>query len=222
MIRRRMSSVLTVFAGAALFIGTSALAQMRPGEGSPQTTNPSSNPNGNPNGVGTTDAIQQQQTQASSQMQDKAFVRKAMEGGMAEVELGQLASQKASSDDVKQFGQKMVDDHSRLNDQMKPVAAQLGVNPPTKLSKKDEETKAKLESLSGTQFDDAYIRMMLKDHKKDASDFKTEAQNAQNPAVQQAAQQGGQVIDQHLQMIEQIAQNHNVTMGKGKNASAGQ
>jgi putative membrane protein len=221
MIRRPISSVMTVFAGAALLIGTSAMAQMRPGEGSPQTTNPSANPNGNPN-MTSADQMQQQQTQASGQMQDKAFVREAMEGGMAEVELGQLASQKASSDDVKQFGQKMVDDHSRLNDQMKAVAAQLGVNPPTKLSKKDAEEKAKLESLSGTQFDDAYIRMMLKDHKKDASEFKAEAQNAQVPAVQQAAQQGGQVIDQHLQMIEQIAQSHNITNGKGKMSSSGQ
>jgi len=216
--RRRIFTVLTAFAGAALLIGTSAPAQMRPSEGSPQTSNPSASPSGNPNGVATTDTMQQQQTAASAQMQDKAFVRKAMEGGMAEVELGRLASEKASSDDVKQFGQKMVDDHTRLNEQMKPVAAQLGVAAPTKLSKKDEEEKARLESLSGKQFDDAYIRAMLKDHKQDASEFKTEAQNAQNPAVQQAAQQGSQVIDQHLQMIEQIAQSHNVTSGKGRNS----
>lgn len=221
MICKPISSVLTVFAGAALFIGTSALAQMSPAQSAPQNpSNPNVNPNANPNMNGAD--TMQQQTQTAGQMQDKAFVRKAMEGGMAEVELGQLASQKASSDDVKQFGQKMVDDHTKLNDRMKPVAQQLGVNPPTKLSKKDQEAKTKLESLSGTQFDDAYIRMMLKDHKQDASEFKTEAQNAQNPAVQQAAQQGSQVIDQHLQMIEQIAQSHNVTNGKGKNASGGQ
>ncbi len=157
-----------------------------------------------------------------SQMQEKAFVREAMEGGMAEVQLGQLAAQKASSDDVKQFGQKMVDDHTRLNEEMQPVAQQLGVAPPTKLSKKDEKTMATLQNLSGAQFDNEYIKCMLKDHKKDASEFKTEAQQAQNPAVKQAAQQGSQVIDQHLQMIEQIAQSHNVTTGKGKNSSAGQ
>jgi putative membrane protein len=81
--------------------------------------------------------------------------------------------------------------------------------------------KAKLESLSGPQFDDAYISAMLKDHKKDASDFKEEAQHTQNPA-QQAAQQGAQVIDQHLQMIQQIVQSHNVSNGKGKTSTAGQ
>ena len=224
MIRRRISSLVTIFTGAALFIGTSAMAQMTPHQTASQSSaNPNANPNSNTNpNMNGADTMQQQQTAASGQMQDKAFVRKAMEGGMAEVELGQLASQKASSDDVKQFGQKMVDDHTKLNDQMKPVAQQLGVNPPTLLSKKDQETKTKLESLSGTQFDNEYIKCMLKDHKKDAEEFKTEAQNAQNPEVKQAAQQGAEVIDQHLQMIEQIAQSHNVTNGKGKNASSGQ
>ncbi|MBV8630981.1 MAG: DUF4142 domain-containing protein [Silvibacterium sp.] len=215
MIRRRFSSAASLFAGAALFIGTSALAQMTPSQTAPQ--NPATaNPNANPN-MTTADTMQQQQA-ASGQMQDKTFVREAMEGGMAEVELGQLASQKASSDDVKQFGQKMVDDHTKLNDQMKPVAEQLGVTPPTQLSKKDQELKARLQNLSGTQFDNEYIRCMLKDHKKDAAEFKQEAQNAQNPAVQQAAQQGSQVIEQHLQMIEQIAQSHNISGSKGKNA----
>ena len=223
MLCRRISSVLTVFAGAALFIGTSALAQMNPGQAAPQQnpSNPSANPNANPN-MTTADTAQQQTTAIDQQMQEKSFVRKAMEGDMAEVQLGQLAEQKASSPDVKQFAEKMVNDHTQLNDQMKPVAQQLGVNPPAKLSKKDEEEKAKLENLSGTQFDDAYIKDMLKDHKKDAAEFKEEAQQAQNPAVKQAAQQGSQVIDQHLQLIEQIAQSHNVTTGKGRNASAGQ
>ena len=64
---------------------------------------------------------------------DKKFVTKAMQGGMAEVQLGQLASQKASSQEVKDFGQKMVDDHTKLNEQMTPIAAQLGLTPPTEL-----------------------------------------------------------------------------------------
>jgi putative membrane protein len=223
MTSRRISRILTAFTGAVLLIGTSALAQMRPGESAPQSpSNPTTDPNGSPNGVGTTDSMQQQQTAASGQMQDKAFVRKAMEGGMAEVQLGQLALGKASTPDVKQFGQKMVDDHTKLDDQMQPLAQQLGVAAPTKLSKKDETEKAKLQSLSGAQFDDAYIKLMLKDHKKDASDFKDEAQHTQNPNLQQATLQGAQVIDQHLQLIEQIAQSHNISNGKGKTTGAGQ
>jgi putative membrane protein len=152
-------------------------------------------------------------------MQDKAFVKKALEGGMAEVQLGQLAAEKGSSDDVKQFGQTMVTDHTKLGDQMKLVAAQLGVNPPASVSKKDKELMAKLQNLSGPEFDKAYIMAMVKDHKKDAEDFKSEAQQTQNPTVKQAADQGSQVIDQHLDMIEKIAQSHNVMTGKNKTAS---
>jgi putative membrane protein len=65
-------------------------------------------------------------------------------------------------------------------------------------------------------FDNAYIVATVKDHKKDAEDFRSEAQQSQNPAVQQVAQQGGQVIDQHLQMIDEIAETHNLMNSKGK------
>ena len=57
---------------------------------------------------------------------------------------------------------------------------------------------------------------MVKDHKKDADEFKSQSQSSQNPAVQQVAQQGSMVIDQHLQMIEQIAESHNLMNSKGK------
>ncbi len=145
-------------------------------------------------------------------MMDQAFVRKALEGGAAEVQLGQLAQQKSQSDDVKQFGQKMVEDHTQLGEQMKPVAQQLGVKEPKGPSKKDKELVAKLEGLSGQQFDEAYIQAMVKDHKQDLKEFKNAAQTTQNPNVKQVAQQGVGVISQHLQMIQQIAQNHNVTI----------
>jgi putative membrane protein len=143
---------------------------------------------------------------------DQEFVRKALEGGAAEVQLGQLAEQKSQSPDVKQFGQKMVQDHTQLGDQvMKPVAKQLGVKEPKELSKKDKQLVASLEGLSGPQFDQEYIKAMVKDHKQDLKDFTNEAQMAQDPNVKKAAQEGTAVISQHLQMIEQIAQSHNVT-----------
>jgi putative membrane protein len=145
-------------------------------------------------------------------MADQAFVRKALEGGAAEVQLGQLAQQKSQSDDVKQFGQKMVEDHTQLGEQMKPVAQQLGVKEPKGPSKKDKELAAKLEGLSGQQFDEAYIQAMVKDHKQDLKEFKFAAQTTQNPNVKQVAQQGVGVISQHLQMIQQIAQSHNVAI----------
>jgi putative membrane protein len=214
---QRICRRVAMFSGAMLLTGVTAVAQTNTG-GMPPQSQQSPNPGMNAPGSNP-DVMQQQQNSNSSAMADKDFVRGALQGGMAEVQLGQLAAQKGSSDDVKQFGQRMVDDHTKLGDQMKQVAQQLGVKPPDKLSKKDTELMAKLQGLSGTQFDNAYIEAMVKDHKKDANDFKTEAQNSQNPALQQVAKQGSEVIDQHLQMIEQIAQSHNLMNGKGKLSS---
>ena len=141
-------------------------------------------------------------------MMDKAFVRKAIEGGLAEVQLGQLALQKSQNGDVKQFAQKMVDDHTQMGDQMKIVAVKVDVKPPTSPSKKDKAMIAKLEALSGPDFDKAYIKTMVKDHQQDEKDFKEESQLATIPEVKEAAMAGEHVINSHLQMIEQLAQNN--------------
>ena len=149
---------------------------------------------------------------------DMKFMKKAMQGGLAEVQLGQLASQKASADDVKQFGQKMVEDHTKLNDQMKGLAPQLGVTPPDGLSAKDQQLETRLQGLSGTQFDQAYLKAMVADHKQDVHEFKQEAATTQNPQLKDAVKQGQQVISGHLKMVEQLAKSHNVSNG----AAAGQ
>jgi len=162
-------------------------------------------------------------TAATSQnFGDQAFVAKALEGGMAEVQLGQLAQEKSQSNDVKQFGQKMVSDHSQMGEKwLKPIAKQMGVSEPKGPSKKDKKLIEKLQGLSGQQFDTEYIQAMLKDHKEDLKQFKNEAQMAQDPNVKQIAQQGSTVIQQHLQLIEQIAQAHNVPVeDKGKDVSS--
>ena len=192
--------------GVALVSGAMALAQARPEPttGGAQTTPTNGDTNVNP-------GLTQPPENA---IQDKDFVHSALEGGMAEVQMGQLAAQKGSSDDVKQFGQKMVQDHTQMTDQVKQVAQQLGVSEPKGLSKKDKAEVAKLNTLSGPEFDKEYIAAMVKDHKKDLSDFRAEAQNTQNPNVKQLAQQGAQVIDQHLQMAEQLAKAHNQVASK--------
>jgi len=136
---------------------------------------------------------------------DREFVKKALEGSMAEVQLGQLALQKSNDEQVKQFAQKMVDDHGKMIDQMKPVAQQLGVTPPSSPSKSQMKTMDKLKSLSGDAFDQAYIKDMVKDHKEDDSEFQNEAGSTQNAQLREVVQQGDQVIKMHLQHIEQIA-----------------
>jgi putative membrane protein len=211
--RRRKTAVkLLTLAGTAFLSCGAVLAQSHPGGGGSQPTTPSQQQNQD---APTTAGSPQQS------MQDTAFVHKALEGGVAEVQLGQLAQEKSQSEDVKQFAQRMVQDHTQLGTQMQPVAKQLGVSQPKGPSKKDKQLMAKLQGLSGQQFDEEYIKVMVKAHREDLKDFKTEAEMTQDPNVKQAAQQGVTVISDHLKMIEQIAQAHNVALGgKSKEMSS--
>ena len=215
---------LLMLAGAAVLASATAVAQgnmnaQQPNAGTANggasnTTNPAMNGSmGGPNGMGN----MPMNNAATGAMQDKKFAKAALAGGMAEVELGQLAQQKSNSDDVKKFGQRMVDDHTKLNDQMKPIAASIGVQPPADLTPKDKALMVKLQGLSGDDFDKAYIKAMLKDHKQDDKDFQTEMSSGQNPQEKDAASQGDAVIKQHLQMVEELAKAHNVA-GGGKSS----
>jgi len=152
---------------------------------------------------------------AGMTMADQTFLKKAAQGGMAEVELGQLAVQKASSDQVKQFGQRMVDDHSKANDQPKQLAQQEHVKLPTQPSAKDKATKAKLENLSGKEFDEAYMSDMLKDHKKDVAEFERESKNAKDPAVKDFAEQTLPTLREHLKQAQQISPSANTQASNG-------
>jgi putative membrane protein len=145
------------------------------------------------------------QTPSSISLADRKFMREAASGGKAEVELGQLALQKASSDDVKKFGQRMVDDHSKANDQLKQIAASEGVNLPSGLNAKDEATKDRLSKLSGEQFDKAYMADMLKDHKNDIAAFQKEKSTGHDPQVKDFAAQTLPTLRDHLKEAESIA-----------------
>ena len=133
---------------------------------------------------------------------DTKFVQTAASGGMAEVKLGQLAVDKGSSDFVKQFGQKMVDDHTKANDDLKSVAQKDNITLPTGLMPKDQATYDRLSKLSGAAFDSAYIKDMTMDHKKDVADFTKESASGKNPDVKDFATRTLPTLKTHLQMIE--------------------
>lgn len=196
--------------GAIMLSGAMVMAQQQPQAGGMQRPQENPNPSLKSPQTQQQDSMDQQQNQSMQKMQDRDFVRRAMQGSMAEVQLGQLAAQKSSSQDVKQFAEKMTQDHAQLDNQMKPIAQEMGVKTPDKVSKKDEKLDAKLQNMSGKEFNDTYIKAMVKDHESDLSEFRHEAQTTQNPQLKQAAEQGAQVIEQHLAMIKQIAKNHGV------------
>jgi putative membrane protein len=138
-------------------------------------------------------------------MQDKMFLRKAAEGGIAEVKLGQLAAQKGGTDDVKAFGQKMVDDHTRLNAEMAQVADSIGVMLPKSMNKEDQAEYDKLNALSGSAFDLEYLSFMVKDHHKDLHEFRIEAASHADPTLRDEVVKASAVIHEHAVMVDKLA-----------------
>jgi putative membrane protein len=138
-------------------------------------------------------------------MQDKMFLRKAAEGGIAEVKLGQLAAQKGGSDDVKAFGQKMVDDHTKLNAEMAQVADSIGVMLPKSMNKEDQAEYDKLNALSGNDFDLEYLSFMVKDHHKDLREFRIEAASHADPTLRDEVVKASAVIHEHAVMVDKLA-----------------
>jgi putative membrane protein len=145
------------------------------------------------------------------QMVDKQFLHASAEGGIAEVKLGTLAVQKGGPD-VKEFGQKMVDDHTAIDKDMATVADSLGVMLPKKISKDDQAEYDKLNGLSGDDFDKEYILFMVKAHRQDLHDFFTEASVAADPALQSEVVKAAMVIRQHLMMATKLATDKGVVL----------
>jgi len=141
---------------------------------------------------------------------DQTFMAKAIQGDMAEVQMGQMAQQKGGSDAVKSFGQMLISDHQANEDQAKQVASQIGMTPPSEPSAQQKADYAKLSKLSGSQFDRQFARMMVMDHRKDISEFKLQARNTKD-SVGQFASQTLPTLQKHLQAAEKLEHNHSVS-----------
>ncbi len=136
---------------------------------------------------------------------DRNFLMEAAQGGMAEVELGRLASQKAQNPEVKRFGERMVTDHSKANDELKQLATQKGVTLPTDLGAEQKQEMDRLSKLSGAAFDREYMKLMVEDHDKDVKAFQDEANRATDPDVRSFASKILPIITEHQKVAHDIA-----------------
>lgn len=134
---------------------------------------------------------------------DQKFVKDAASGGMAEVQFGQLAAQKASNAQVKQFGQRMIDDHTKADNQLKSIASKDNITLPSEMSARDKTTYDSLSKLSGTAFDRAYMRDMVKDHQTDVNEFQKEANNGSNPDLKSFAGTTLPTLQEHLRLARE-------------------
>jgi len=146
---------------------------------------------------------------------DKTFVTKAAKGNFAEAEPGKLASQKSHNADVKAFGEQMATDHSKANDNLKPIADSAGIQMPTKLTGEPKALYDKLSNLSGAAFDKTYIHAMVQGHEETAKLYETESGKVKDSQLKSYVDQTLPVVQQHLSHIQSLQQQ------SGKSAAQG-
>jgi putative membrane protein len=150
-------------------------------------------------------ATQKTATESSSHAAgDSSFDMKAAQANMEEVELGKLAQQKAMSDDVKKFGQMMVEDHTKALDDLKSAAASKNVTWPTTLDAEHKKLSDKLSKLSGAAFDREYMQAMVDGHKKVAADLRKESQSGSDSELKAWAGKTLPTVEAHLKQAETI------------------
>lgn len=136
---------------------------------------------------------------------DAAAMKQLAQANLNEIEGGKAAVSKAQSPDVKKFGQKMVDDHTQMLNDLKTLAQQKGVALPESASIKDMAQMKLMERSSGAEFDKKYMEAMVKDHEKDAKDTQDLASKAKDPDFRAAVQKAHSKISEHLQLAQRIA-----------------
>jgi len=189
-------TTLTLACMVAMSMGAAAQAPapaQPPAKPSPQTSAPATAPPTMAPGMA---------APAPLSASDKKFMHNAAQGGMAEVRMSELAAQKASDAQVKQFAEKMVADHSKANDKLKQIAASKNVVLPTDMSTAAKRETDKLSKMSGASFDREYMKHQLSDHKKVVAEFRAATKQARDPDLKQFAQDTLPTIEQHLEMAK--------------------
>jgi len=202
----RSNLVFSSLTAIALVFAAPAFAQQSPTampQQTPQTRTPVQMPAQGQMPSQTAAPAQAQKHKLSSR--DRSFAMEAAMGGMAEVQLGQLAQQNAQSDEVKQFGSRMVQDHTTANQKLTSILANKDVTVPQQLDAANQKTYDRLSKLRGTEFDRAYMRDMVQDHEKDVKKFRQAAEHANDPDLKSFAQNTLPVLEQHLKLAQETS-----------------
>lgn len=144
-------------------------------------------------------------TSSAMTNEDKDFVVEAGMGGLAEVQMGSLALQKASNANVKAFGQRMVTDHSKANDELAQFATAKGLALPTELAGEHKASLDHLSMLSGAEFDKMYMTHMVEDHEKDVAAFDKASTSATDADLKAWAGRTLPTLKEHLEQAKQTA-----------------
>ncbi|HJV64094.1 MAG TPA: DUF4142 domain-containing protein [Geomonas sp.] len=137
---------------------------------------------------------------------EKAFVKDAASSGDMEVQLGKVAQQNGSAQEVKDFGKRMETDHGKAGDELRSLASQNNLQLPAQMERKHQSMVDKLSKYSGAEFDKKYMAAMVNDHKKDIAKFKKASQKAKDPALKQWIDKTLPTLEEHLQLAKDTAQ----------------
>lgn len=229
--------VLAVLLACGIWVGGKAAMRMgsqnqNSNQNSNQNTNSNQNSNQNSNTANSNRSQNQNENRRSGgaageqtgmrtmTSQDREFIMDAAKGGMMEVELGRIAAQQGASDAVKQFGQRMVDDHSRANTELMSIASSKGISLPTELDAKHRQHVTKLSGMSGAEFDRAYSKMMLDDHEDDVEDFEKQTTRGTDPDLKAFASKTLPVLQEHLQMARALPGNQRGNRNSNGNSNS--
>jgi len=133
---------------------------------------------------------------------DRKFIEEAGQGGIAEVEMGKLAEQKAQSKEVKDFAKRMVDDHSKANAELKELASKKSLTLPADMDSSSRREYDKLQKLSGADFDREYMKTMVSDHKKDVKDFQKQAKSTKDADIKSFTEKTLPTLEEHLKLAQ--------------------
>ncbi len=145
---------------------------------------------------------------------DFKFVKAAAEGGQMEVTLGQLAVQNAQDPAVREFGTKMVQDHQAANQQLAQIITQKGATVSDVPGMMDERTTKKLQELKGSEFDRAYMKHMVSDHKAVIKEFQKEADSGDDADVKGFASKTLPTLQEHLRLAQDTQAKLNTSAAK--------
>ncbi len=141
-------------------------------------------------------------TQGKASNASATFIKEAIQGNLAEIEMGKLAQKNGASESVRSFGKMLEQDHSAAKQKAQEVAQTLKVTPPTTPSQEQQADHDKLAKLKGAQFDSAFIKAMVADHQQDIRNYQAEAQR--NDAAANYAREALPTLQKHLARAESL------------------
>ncbi|MDF2445819.1 MAG: putative outer membrane protein [Moraxellaceae bacterium] len=167
-------------------------------------------PSGNTGPAATGDTsgqpAQSGQSGQKASRKDRNFIEDAITGNLAEIQLGQIAQQRAQNPMVRDYAGMMVNDHTPARQRLMTMASQYGVTPPTELDFMHRRMDKKLRKAEVNEFDEMYIKSQVKDHKKMVELMEEQIQDGENPELKRFASEMLPKIREHLVMAQRLEQ----------------